>query len=130
MSEDNVERVRRGFEGLDAGDPYVFLNMYDPDIELYIPAWSSPDCGVHRGVAAVNRWYGHSFAQWTDARYEPLEMLDREPHVLVVGRWNARGKRSGVGLEGRFVQVFTFREGRILAIAQLGGVAGAAAGME
>jgi ketosteroid isomerase-like protein len=126
MSEANVERVRRAYEGLNAGDPDAFLAMYDANIELYVPAWTSLDGGVYRGAAAVNRWYGHNFAQWTDARYDLLEVLDRDPHVLVVGKASLRGKRSGIPFKARFVQVFTFREGRLVAIAQLGGFGGLA----
>lgn len=36
MTQDNVELVRRAYEAFNAGDPSVWLGLYDPDIVLVV----------------------------------------------------------------------------------------------
>jgi hypothetical protein len=48
MSQENVDRVRRAVVALDAGDPYVFLDMYDPEIELVVSGWGG--FGLEGGI--------------------------------------------------------------------------------
>ena len=98
--------------------------MYDPDIELYVPGSSGFEAGVMRGAEAVERWYGHSFAQWKSVRYEMSEVKEWGPHVAAFVRWVGEGKRSEVPVESHVLIVFSFEDDRIVSIAQLGGVTG------
>ena len=117
----NADRIRRAYEALNEGDPYVFLEMYAAEIELYVPTWVGLESGVFRGSKAVERWYGHQFAQWRDVRYELDQVIEWGPHVTVFARWIGTGRRSGVALESDFLNVFSFEGDRIVSIAQLGG---------
>jgi ketosteroid isomerase-like protein len=116
--------VRRAFEALNAGDPYVFLEAYDADIELWVPAFSGLDSGVMRGAKEVELWYAHTFAQWGNPHYEVEQLIEWGPHVAALGRWVGRGRRSGIELESEWVTIFSFSEGKIVSIAQLGGAVG------
>ena len=118
----NADRIRKAFDALNAGDPSVFLGMYDPDVELYVPASAELDAGFFRGARDVERWFGHSFAQWSDLHWEVLELVERGPHVVMVVRSTRTGKRSGLPLEDTFLSVYSFRDGRIVSMAHLGRV--------
>ena len=81
------DQVARCFDALNGGDPNVFLEMYDPEIELFIPAWTGPDGGLYRGADEVNRFYGNYFAQWADQRWELQETSEHGPNVVFVMHW-------------------------------------------
>jgi ketosteroid isomerase-like protein len=115
-----ADELARCWDALNRGDPNEFLALYDPEIELFIPAWVSPDSGHFRGADAVNRWYANNFAQWSDQRWELVESFENGPNVAFVLRWAGRGKRSGVELAGRSFGVMSFLEGRIVTIVHLG----------
>jgi len=113
--------LARCWDALNGGDPNAFLDLYDSEIELYIPAWVSPDSGLFQGADAVNRWYANNFAQWSDQRWELTETFEKGANVVFVLHWSGRGKRSGVELGGHSYGVMSFQEGRIVSIVHLGG---------
>jgi ketosteroid isomerase-like protein len=114
------DELARCWNALNEGDPNAFLDLYDPEIELFVPAWASPDSGVVRGADAVNRWYAHNFAQWSDQRWEMGETFEDGSNVAYTLHWSARGKRSGVALAGTAFGTMTFHEGKIVTIVHLG----------
>ena len=115
------DEVERCYDALNQGDPYAFLDLYDPEIELFIPAWTAPEGGVYRGTDAVNRWYANNFAQWADQQWEVVETIEYESSVAFLVDWTAKGKRSGVPVGGRFFGTMSFSGGRIVTIVHLGG---------
>ena len=106
------------------GDPNAFLDLYDPEIELFVPAWVSVDGGIFRGADAVNRWYANNFAQWSGQHWDVIELSENGPNVTFVLHWDGRGKRSDVPLAGRFFGVMSFQDGRIVSIVHLGDAGG------
>jgi len=122
-----LDEVRRCYEALNRGDPYPFLDLYDPEIELFVPKWVQPDGGLLVGSDAVNRWFANYFAGWAQQRWDVADAIENGPSVAFVAEWSGRGKRSGVGLTGRFLSVMSFQEGRIVSIVLLGGISEAAA---
>lgn len=116
------EEVGRCYEALNRGDAQAFLDIYDPDIELFVPRGIGPEGGLYRGADAVNRWYGENFAQWTDQRWEMVESIEWGSTVVFALRWTAKGKRSGVSLAGRHTGLMTFSDGKIVTIVHLEGL--------
>jgi ketosteroid isomerase-like protein len=114
------DEVARCFDALNRGDPNAFLDVYDPEIELFVPAWTGPDGGLYRGADEVNRFYGNYFAQWADQRWELEDVVEHGPSVVFVMHWTGKGRRSGVRLDGRIMGVMTFSEGRLVSIVHLG----------
>ena len=114
------DEVARCYNALNGGDPSAFLELYDPEIELFVPAWVSVDNGIFRGADAVNRWYANNFAQWSGQHWDVVELLENGPNVTFVLHWGGSGKRSGIELAGRFFGVMSFQDGRIVSIVHLG----------
>jgi ketosteroid isomerase-like protein len=117
-----LDEVRRGYEALNRGDPYPFLDLYDPEIELFVPRWVSPDNGLVRGADAVNSWFGNYFAQWTEQLWDVGQALEHGPSAAFAVGWTGRGKRSGVELAGQFLVTMSVQDGRIVTIVLLGGL--------
>jgi ketosteroid isomerase-like protein len=120
------DEVARCYEALNRGDPDPFLALYDPEIELFIPAWVSVDNGIFRGADAVNRWYANNFAQWAGQHWEVIELAENGPNVTFVLHWAGQGKRSGAQVSGRYFGVMSFQDGRIVSIVHLGALGEAA----
>lgn len=115
-----ADELTRCWDALNQGDPNAFLDLYDPEIELFIPAWASPDGGIYRGADEVNRWHANNFAQWSDQHWNLIETFEQGSSVAFVLRWEGRGKRSGIELGVRSFGVMTFRDEKIVTIVYLG----------
>ena len=116
--------MRRAFDALNAGDPYVFLEAYDPEVELWASSSWGFESGMVRGAKEVELWFAREFAGWGNPHYEPEQLIEWGPHVVVLGHWVGEGRRSGVPLRSAWLTVFSFADGKIVSIAQLGRVGG------
>jgi ketosteroid isomerase-like protein len=110
--ESNLEKIRRALSSGPEGAEALFA-LLDDDVEWdYVGAF--PESATYYGPDAVRRF----FAQWSGAfegfGFEPEEFVDGGEHVLVLLRQWGRGKATGVPVENRTWQVFTFRDGRIV----------------
>jgi ketosteroid isomerase-like protein len=78
------------------------------DFEWVVPG--HPDGAVHRGPHAVTEFFRDWIDQWdepdTDWRFEKT----RPDTVLALVTTHGRGRASGVPVEMRFAQVWTFRD--------------------
>ena len=93
----NVELVRSIFADWERGD-YRSAAWADPEIEF---SWADgPTQGIWRGLAAMAEANRNWLEAWQDVRQfvEEYRELDGR-RVLVLHRFNARGKRSGIELE-------------------------------
>jgi ketosteroid isomerase-like protein len=110
MSE-NLDLVRSIYEDWERED-FSSAAWADPEIEFVIADGPSP--GSWTRVAAMARAWRDFGAGIEDLRTYPesYQELDRE-RILVVTRYGARGKASGVGVETRGAILFHVREGRV-----------------
>jgi ketosteroid isomerase-like protein len=109
MSTENVDAVRRSFDGWNRGDVDAWLESAHPDIE-----WSSEIARriegtetVVRGTAAMRRFWDEWHSVW-DMKVDVSEVRDLGETVLVIARLRAHGEASGVDLEGPVAYVFEF----------------------
>jgi uncharacterized protein len=118
MSDDHVRTVRRIYEAFVAADLPTLLPMQTQDIEMVPPISSGPTA-----VAGWGRtWRGHDEA----ARYlstlaealefqafEADEFIAGQDAVVVLGHERCLVRATGRLVEVRWVQVFTFRDGKV-----------------
>ena len=117
MSQENVEFLRRAYEALNDGDPYVFLEHYDPNILLWV--WPGfPESGCFLGAASVERYFAELFAPFGGSfRVEPEEFIEVGDSVVVLTTARAVGRRSGAEVGGwRHPLIYTLRAGKIIRI--------------
>ena len=110
MSEANVELVRRGIASVHDFwamlDEYVVWDLRGaPGVDLD-PVYLGRDAVIE----ASRRYWG----TWKDYVLEAEEIIDVGPSVVVALRERMRGKASGVEIDRRFAQVWTFHRGRLI----------------
>jgi ketosteroid isomerase-like protein len=100
MSQENLEVPRRLIDAYNRGDIPSFLQLLDADVE-WIPIMAALEGRVYRGREGVRQWLEDLARDWEyfEPRYE--EYRDLGDLVLVLGRWRARGRASGVELENQ-----------------------------
>ena len=69
---------------------------------------------VHIGREAVIAASRHYWGTWEDYRLDAEEMVEAGSSVFVAVRERMRGKGSGVPIDRRWAQVWTFHRGRII----------------
>jgi ketosteroid isomerase-like protein len=113
VSQENVEIVRRAFEGFNRDGPEAVTAFLDPEIEWHdFP--SLPDAGVHHGhegfLAAMEQFLG----DFEDFRLVIDEIFAHGNQVIAYYRNVGRGRGSGATFERRQAGVLTLRNGSIV----------------
>jgi ketosteroid isomerase-like protein len=111
MSRENVEIVRCFYEAL-ARDEFP-LEFIDPLVE-YVNPDGAVEPGTRRGIPALRRAVEKVFEGWANWAMEPEQLVAVDNQVAVVVKYRARGRTSGVELEGRESALFTLRGGRVV----------------
>jgi ketosteroid isomerase-like protein len=114
MSSANLDLVRSIYAAVGRGD-YSSADWADPEIEFVVADGPEPSrfTGVV-GLAEVMRNI-LSVSEDLHTEVEEYRELDAE-RVLVLPRWNSRGKKSGVPVVGTGAEVFVIHEGKVTGI--------------
>jgi ketosteroid isomerase-like protein len=110
MSDENVEVVRRF---LVVDDLDEALMDVDPDI-VWNPVEESSAEGHDAVRASTARWTG----EWDDYELIPEGFADAGDRVVATVRFRARGRGSGIEVDGRLYDVFTLCDGKIVRMDQ------------
>jgi ketosteroid isomerase-like protein len=113
MSQENVEVVRALLRAFDCGDYDAALTALDPEVEWQVPPGIAIGQEVWRGREEVQSGFAEWLKAWDTFRFEPVEFLDHEDHVVLTGMQFARGRGSGVDVELPTFHVFTVRAGKV-----------------
>ena len=111
MSEENVEVVRRIYEGWSRGDFSVGADLMAPEFEWHQYA-EAVEPGSHRG-AAIGGAISKIFEIYDNFRVGPEEYIDAGDKVVVTARVQGTGKGSGVELNEAFAFVWTVEGGKL-----------------
>src|SRR4051794_163372 len=108
MSKENVEIIRRNYTAFDRGDFAAILEDVDPGI--VIAAHPRGDEGKYEGkdgfLSFITEWV-EPFEEFSQT---PEEFIDAGNLVVVRVLQRARGKGSGVPVEGHFWLVHLMRD--------------------
>lgn len=112
MSQDNVERLRRGYEMFNATSE-VDPDLWAPDV-VYIQS-SEVGAGetVFHGPEGVARAVREMTEVFADFRVDPERFFDLGDRVVAYVRLRGRAKGSGVPIDAPFTHVATFRGAHI-----------------
>jgi ketosteroid isomerase-like protein len=112
MSKENVEKVRRSLDAWNRGDVDSWLQSPHPEIEFIsgIAREVEGDETVWRGPAELRRFWDEWHSLW-NLSIEVSEIRDLGDTVVALGRFQTRGKASGVELESPVAYVFEFDGG-------------------
>jgi ketosteroid isomerase-like protein len=115
MSQENVEVLRRIYEGWAKGDFRSSADnaVYDPDL-VWVLSDEFPNPGEHRGLAAASEGFREWLRAWSHWRIAAEEFLERGDQVVVLTHFHGRGRDSDLLIDGRGADVWTFRDGRVV----------------
>ncbi len=112
MSEENVEIVRRIYEGWSRGDFSVGRDLLAPGFEWQQHA-EAVEPGARRS-GAVGNSLRNIFEIYEEFRVIPEEFIDAGERVVVLARVRGTARRSGIKLDERWGFVWTVRDGRLV----------------
>jgi len=114
VSQENVEVFRRAIAAYEAGDWTTLREITHPDVTLR-PAEGFVESGPFLGREAVIRWRQETSKVWPDAMPEPLsDFIDIGNRVAVRVRLRGTGRGPEMNLE--YSEVWTFRDGKVIAV--------------
>ena len=112
MSQENVELVRTGFEALNRGDRATVARLLAPDVEWHSLAGPIVGVGTIRGREAMLRFWQDVLESIEGFRASPEEVTDLgDDRVLVVARYEGRGRTSDAEVDQRIATVYEIRDG-------------------
>ena len=113
MSEDNVESVRRIFEGWATGDLRAGAEYFDEHV-VFVVRSDFAEPGVALGADGVREFMHRFLENWERTTFEAEHIEAVGDTVLVRLVQRGTGTASGVQTELRYFQLFTFRGGKIV----------------
>jgi ketosteroid isomerase-like protein len=112
----NLDVVRGVYSAFGRGDVEGVLAQLDPEVSWRTPgAPDLPTAGLRHGISAVREFFGLLVSTFVIADFQPHDFLTSGDKVVVLGTSREGPKGSGRLVDFRWVHVFTFRNGKIVA---------------
>ena len=116
----NAEFVRTLYDAFAKGDVPGVLGTFDPNI-VWNNAESSPyaDRNPYRGVPAIAEGiFQRLGGEWEYFRVKPEQFVDGGDVVVVLGRYEAKYRKTGRPLDAQFAHVWWLRDGKVTRLQQ------------
>ena len=109
----NLDVVRAGFAAYNAGDVDGLLAVCDPDVEL-VPLPSLLTGEPYRGHQGVRDYLSAISDDWSQRAVELDRLVEVGDEVVLRGRFQARGRSSGVEVDAPAAWVVSLRDGKVV----------------
>lgn len=117
MSQDNVELVKSAFDAWNRGDIEAFAGHASEDVAwLEVSGRPEGAPSARLGRDRMRRSLEALFDAWESYHIEVERLEDVGDRVLAVVREVARGRASGVEIDGRWGYLITVEHGQIVRI--------------
>jgi len=114
--QQNLDVVRNMYAAFGRGDLDAVLAPLDPQVSWRTPgAPDLPTAGLRHGISAVREFFGLLLNTFDIVDFQAQDFLTTGDKVVVLGTSREGPKGSGRLVDFRWVHVFTFRNGRIVA---------------
>jgi ketosteroid isomerase-like protein len=109
-----IELVDHGYSAWNRREVDGVLAVMHPDVEIRPVLGAVPHADVYRGHEGAARWHGDVFDSWAEFRAEVEEIVHAggERYVVLL-RFIARGRASGIEIELRGAHLHTMRDGLV-----------------
>ncbi len=105
--------VRNAYAALNRGDVRAFVQDFDPQIERFEQS-DPPEAGIFRGLESVIAHVTQARDTWAEGGCEPQRFTVAGNRVIVDVRVRVRLKREAEWRQGDVVDVYTFRDGKVM----------------
>ncbi|HEX8916391.1 MAG TPA: nuclear transport factor 2 family protein [Humisphaera sp.] len=106
-----IDAVRAAYAALNRGDVPGFVRLFDADVERVEELPGGTSC---RGLAAVTRHVAEARATWAEGGCEPRRFRVAGNRVVAFVDVRVRLKAETQWREGRTVDVYAFRDGKVV----------------
>jgi len=113
MSRENVEVVAEVYEDWARGDFSTGAGLFDRHVTLVIDP-GIPDGGVFVGQEGMTTYMTRFLEAWESLTIDAKSIRPVGDSVFVEGRQVGHGKDSGIAVELRLFQLWTFRGNRVV----------------
>jgi ketosteroid isomerase-like protein len=115
MSQENVEIVRSIYDAWARNDFPGPAHLLDQQI-VYVNPPEAIEPGIRRGLPAFSQAVEQVFHEggWESWVIDPERFTPVGDRVAVELRYRARGRGSGVEMEGRMSALWTVRDGKVV----------------
>jgi ketosteroid isomerase-like protein len=113
MSQKNLDVVRRVYDAWARHELPGPADLLDAEIEYVNPA-GAVEPGTRRGIDGFGDAIRRVFDSWETWEMEPALFRAVGDQVAVTVRYRARGRGSGVEVEGVESALWTLREGKVV----------------
>jgi ketosteroid isomerase-like protein len=110
-----TETLRELYAALNRNDIAAAIEAFDPQIDWTEPA-GYPGAGTYHGHAAVKAHLAQARATWAEGRCEPERFLAAGDKVVVFVHVRVRLQQEKEWREARQADVYTFRDGKAIAM--------------
>lgn len=110
-----TEVVKQVYAAINQNDIPAAIAYFDPQIVRVEPA-GFPASGTYRGLAEVEAHWSKARATWAEGSCEPERFMAGGDKVIAFAHVRVRLKHQTEWIEGRVTDVFTFRNGKIIAM--------------
>ena len=107
--------LRGAYAAFNRGDMDAAVAGLDPQIEWSEPS-EFPGGGAYHGREAVKGYLTQSRANWAEGASEPEQMIPSGDRIVVMVHARFRGKGSETWQDVKLADVYTLREGKIVAM--------------
>ena len=108
MSQENVELLRRAYAHFMATGEISARDDFVWDVSRL--GW--PEQQIYTGAEGANQFNAEWAEAWDDWELEPEDFIDAGERVVVIVNQRGRSKATGIPVDMRFAQVWTFRDGQ------------------
>ena len=118
MGPANVAAVQALYEHWREGDFGAGLELFDPGV-VFVLGPDFPEAGAYSGLDELGEYMRAFLEPWVRLTIEPEELRAAGDAVLAAVRQRGTGGESGVATEMRYFQVWWFRDGKVVRIANI-----------
>jgi ketosteroid isomerase-like protein len=113
MSQENVERYRRGIDAFNRRDIEAFMASYDPEV-VAVSRILAVEGGTYRGHDGIRRWWKDLLDVFPDFTIEIISVRDAGNSLVAGLRNRAHGEGSDAPFEETMWQVVEVRDGTVV----------------
>ena len=110
----NADLIRPIYEEWSQGNWRPYFEVYGDDMEW---GWSEEFpglAGVYRDPSNPNKRIQAWLSEWEEWRAVPEEFIEIGDYVVVLAKYQGRGKGSGVEIDQEGAHVFKLRDGKVV----------------